>query len=120
MVCHRTKSGERYIKKMKSGMEPPKSTYLRLTKDSLDAVAQRFEQISEREAVTVSVSDDTQSKSSFDNNFEMAGKYGVSHQHISTDRNVIDEALQRRDELERLNANRAMLFEAYVKALQGK
>ena len=104
---------------MKSSMEPPKSPYLRLTKDSLDAVAQRYEQTSGPKAATVSVSDDAQSKSSFENNVEMAGKYDVSHQHISLDRKVVDEALQRRDELERMNANRVMLFEAYLQALQG-
>lgn len=104
----------------KNSMEPPKSTYLRLTKDSLDAVAQRFGKYPERKAAAVSVSDDAQSRSSAENNFEIASKYDVSRQRISNDSNVIDEALQRRDELERLNANRVMLFEAYLKALQGK
>ncbi len=120
MVCHRTKSGDRHSKKIKSNKEPPKKSYLRLTKDSLDEVAQRYGDSHGNKAATVSVSEDTQSKSSADNNSEMAGKYDVSHQHISIDRKVVDDALQRRDELERLNANRVMLFEAYLKALQGK
>jgi hypothetical protein len=119
MVCHRTKSGERHLKKLKNRMEPPKKSYLRLTKDSLDEVAQRYEDSHGKNAATVSISEDTESNSSLDNS-EIAGKYDVSHQHISIDRKVIDDALQRRDELERLNANRVMLFEAYLKALQGK